>query len=81
MKTKNLTKTLLAVLLITGSIGIQAAESLKEEVTLSEFLTEISTKHEVFFTYNPKLVETTSLNPADYEYPVLDKIIRTQNKF
>ena len=75
MKTKRLIKTLLAVLLIFSSIQIQAYETLEKEVTLSEFLTEISAKHEVFFTYNPKLVGSTSLDPADYEYPVLDKII------
>ncbi|WP_084273350.1 TonB-dependent receptor [Maribacter antarcticus] len=75
MRTKKQIKTLLAVLLFISSIGLQASENLKKEITLSEFLKEISSKHEVFFTYNPKLVETTSLNPAEYEYAALDKII------
>ncbi len=75
MRTKNRIKTLLAVLLFISSMGMQASEKLEKVVTLSEFLNDISAKHEVFFTYNPKLVESTSLNPADYEYPALDKII------
>ena len=75
MNSKKQIKTLLAVLLFISSIGLHASENLEKEVTLSEFLTEISSKHQVFFTYNPKLVATTSLNPADYEYTVLDKII------
>tara|TARA_Y100000780_G_scaffold232573_1_gene266930 strand:+ start:58291 stop:61344 length:3054 start_codon:yes stop_codon:yes gene_type:complete len=52
-----------------------ASEKLKEKITLSEFLNEISEKHEVYFTYNPTLVSTTSLNPEEYKFPVLDKII------
>tara|TARA_R100001039_G_C1849944_1_gene110052 strand:- start:414 stop:3470 length:3057 start_codon:yes stop_codon:yes gene_type:complete len=54
---------------------MMASEKLKEKITLSEFLNEISEKHEVYFTYNPTLVSTTSLNPEEYKFPVLDKII------
>ncbi|TLP79704.1 TonB-dependent receptor [Maribacter sp. ACAM166] len=56
-------------------MSIKASNELKKEVTLSEFLNEISAKHEVFFTYNPTLLATTSLNPEEYEFPVLDRII------
>lgn len=75
MRTKNQIKTLLGLLFFISSLGINAAETVKKEVTLSEFLKEISSKHEVFFTYNPELVGTTNLNPKDYEFPLLDKII------
>ena len=75
MRTKNQIKTLLGLLLFISSLSINAAETVKKEVTLSEFLKEISSKHEVFFTYNPELVGTTNLNPKDYEFPLLDKII------
>ncbi len=75
MRTKKMINKLLTILLICSSIGMQAAEENASEMTLGEFLSEISAKHNVFFTYNPKMVETTNLNTADYEYPVLDKII------
>jgi len=75
MRTKKIMKVLFAVLLFTSSMSMKASDELKEKVTLSEFLNEISEKHEVFFTYNPTLVSTTSLNPEEYKFPVLDKII------
>tara|TARA_R110002051_G_scaffold165130_3_gene235941 strand:- start:1082 stop:4165 length:3084 start_codon:yes stop_codon:yes gene_type:complete len=68
-------KLLLAVMLFSSITSTMAANELKKEVTLSEFLNEISEKHEVFFTYNPNLVSSTSLNPEEYEFPALDKII------
>ena len=75
MKTNKLMRMLLAVMLFSSITSIMASNELKKEVTLSEFLNEISAKHEVFFTYNPTLVSTTSLNPEEYEFPLLDKII------
>lgn len=75
MRTNRLMKMLLAVLLFSSSMSMIAADELKREVTLCEFLNEVSEKHEVFFTYNPTLVEKTSLNPEEYKFPVLDKII------
>ncbi len=75
MRTKQIKRLLLATLLCTSSISMMASEKLKEKITLSEFLNEISEKHEVYFTYNPTLVSTTSLNPEEYKFPVLDKII------
>jgi iron complex outermembrane receptor protein len=68
-------RLLLAVMLFSSITSTMAANELKKEVTLSEFLNEISEKHEVFFTYNPNLVSSTSLNPEEYEFPALDKII------
>ena len=75
MKTNKLMRMLLAVMLFSSITNLMASNELKKEVTLSEFLNEISAKHEVFFTYNPTLVSTTSLNPEEYEFPLLDKII------
>ena len=75
MRTKQIKRLLFATLLCTSSISMMASEKLKEKITLSEFLNEISEKHEVYFTYNPTLVSTTSLNPEEYKFPVLDKII------
>ena len=75
MRTNKLMKLLLAVMLFSSITSTMAANELKKEVTLSEFLNEISEKHEVFFTYNPNLVSSTSLNPEEYEFPALDKII------
>lgn len=75
MRTKQIKRLLFATLLCTSSISMIASEKLKEKITLSEFLNEISEKHEVYFTYNPTLVSSTSLNPEEYKFPVLDKII------
>ncbi|WP_299316950.1 TonB-dependent receptor [uncultured Maribacter sp.] len=75
MRTNKLMRLLLAVMLFSSITSATAANELKENVTLSEFLNEISEKHEVFFTYNPTLVSSTSLNPEEYKFPVLDKII------
>ncbi|MGO4921164.1 TonB-dependent receptor [Maribacter spongiicola] len=75
MRTNKLVRMLIAVLLFSSSISMKASNEIKENVTLSEFLSEISAKHEVFFTYNPTLVSTTSLNPEEYKFPVLDEII------
>ncbi len=75
MRTNKLMRLLLAVMLFSSITSVTAANELKENVTLSEFLNEISEKHEVFFTYNPTLVSSTSLNPDEYKFPVLDKII------
>ena len=61
MRTKQIKRLLFATLLCTSSISMMASEKLKEKITLSEFLNEISEKHEVYFTYNPTLVSTTCL--------------------
>ena len=50
MKTNKLMRMLIAVLLFSSSTSMIASNELKKEVTLSEFLNDISAKHEVFFT-------------------------------
>jgi iron complex outermembrane receptor protein len=75
MKMKNLMKTLFTVLIFTSSPVILAVETNENIVSLSEFLNEISSKHQVYFTYNPEIVRTTSLNTAEYNSPVLEEII------
>ncbi|SIR16350.1 iron complex outermembrane recepter protein [Maribacter ulvicola] len=75
MRTNKLMRLLLAVMLFSSITSVFATNELKKNVTLSEFLNEVSEKHEVFFTYNPALVSSTSLNPEEYKFPVLDKII------
>ncbi|MFT6795458.1 MAG: iron complex outermembrane receptor protein [Maribacter sp.] len=75
MKMKNLIKMLFAALIFTGSPVILAVETNENIVSLSEFLNDISSKHKVYFTYNPELVRTTSLNTAEYNSPVLEEII------
>ncbi len=80
MKHKQFVKTLLAFLLFFGVSESRAAETMLDTsfntVTLSDLLAEISKKHEVFFTYNPSLVSKTLLNPSDFNYSKLDKIIK-----
>ncbi len=80
MKHKQFVKMLLSVLLLLGATESKALEMMPEgtyeTVTLSDFLTDISNKHKVFFTYNPSLVSKTLLNPSEYNYSKLDMIIR-----
>ncbi len=44
-------------------------------VALADFLNDISEAHEVFFTYNPKAISGANLNPEEYRYSTLGKII------
>ncbi len=80
MKMKQGFKILLAVLLFFG-ISESKAESNKEGLTvvktvsLTDFLAEVSKKHEVFFTYSPNLLSGANLNPSEYDYSKLEKII------
>ncbi len=76
------------LLLLLLSIGITEAKAVTESrsfatskmVALTDFLAELSEKHEVFFTYNPGLLSGTHLNPEEYEYKVLDKVINKLEK-
>jgi len=74
MKTKKCLKIGLTLTLVLLYSGLRASLNTKT-VKLSEFLEDVSTKYEVFFTYNPALIETTNLNPEDYGYAALSKII------
>ncbi len=73
MNEKTNIKVLLLALLFIGITKSNALES--KAMALSDFLTEISEKHEVFFTYDPLLISGENLNPEEYNYNVLNKII------
>ena len=70
---------LLFLAFLTIGMTVNAAE--KEEVSadktvaLAEFLNDISEAHEVFFTYNPKVISGANLNPEEYRFNSLGKII------
>jgi len=80
MKRKVATKLLFAVALFIGVGNAWASGPVEKEVSLSDFLTDISEKHEVFFTYDTKLVSNTILNPNDYNYSKLNSIISKLEK-
>lgn len=65
----------LSIFLFSGIFIANAANKNKSKMTLSAFLSEISSKHEVYFTYNPSIVSNATLNPEEYDYRLLDKII------
>ncbi len=80
MNGKQIFKTLLSLLLFFGVSESRAEENVDEfaagkTISLADFLTDLSEKHEVFFTYNPNLLTGTNLNPKEYEYRKLDRII------
>lgn len=70
---------LLFLAFLTIGMTVNAAE--KEEVSadktvaLADFLNDISEAHEVFFTYNPKVISGANLNPEEYRFDSLGKII------
>ncbi|MDO6517936.1 TonB-dependent receptor [Zobellia uliginosa] len=73
-------KTLLAASLLIGSIPIQASDKNPDRepaknVTLSDFLADLSKKHKVYFTYNASLISGENLDPEEYRYNKLNKII------
>ena len=84
MNGKQLFETLLACLLFFGMAESRAesprSNTVLNTVTLSDFLSDLSEKHEVFFTYSPNLVSKTILDPSDYNYPKLDRIINKLEK-
>lgn len=73
---------LLFLLLFSGVSESKAADDLtaSKTIALTEFLTDLSERHEVFFTYNPGLLSGTNLDPEEYRYKVLDKIINKLEK-
>ncbi|MFX0557090.1 TonB-dependent receptor [Maribacter sp. CXY002] len=85
MKT-TITNMLMLASLIFGSLPIQASNksdvsTLEKSVSLSDFLDDVSKKHEVYFTYNPSLISGAHLNPEEYRYTKLNKIInKLENK-
>ncbi len=72
-------KTLFMAVLFLG-FTVNAAEkkdatAASKSVALADFLNEISEAHEVFFTYNPVVISGANLNPEEYHYNSLGKII------
>ncbi len=85
MKVKQVFKTLLTVLLFFGVTGSKAEDNkeklaIGKTVSLTDFLTEVSEKHGVFFTYSPDLLSGANLNPSEYDYGKLEKIITKLEK-
>ncbi len=79
MKVKKITNLLFLAFLFIG-ITINAAEkkdasAADKNVALADFLNEIAEAHEVFFTYNPVVISGAILNPEEYKYNSLGKII------
>ncbi|WP_237332403.1 TonB-dependent receptor [Zobellia amurskyensis] len=77
---KTILKTLLTVTLALGTMQIQASDidftiAMEKNVALSDFLTDISKKHNVYFTYNASLISGENLDPEEYRYSKLNKII------
>lgn len=80
MNGKQIMKMLTLAFLFIGTTTVYAAE--KNEVITSErtmaladFLNDISKAHEVYFTYNPMIISGANLDPEDYRYNTLGKII------
>ncbi len=79
MNRKKLMNTLFLAFLFIGMTTIAAekkdAIDADKTVALADFLTDISEAHEVFFTYNPIVISGANLNPEEYRYDNLGKII------
>ncbi len=80
MYRKQILKVLLSLLLFFGVSETRATSDVSElafskSVSLTDFLTDLSEKHEVFFTYDPSLLTGAELNPKEYRYGKLEKII------
>ncbi|MBO0593813.1 TonB-dependent receptor [Cellulophaga sp. E16_2] len=75
------TKILLLFIYVVTQINYVTAnepiniEKEDAKIALATFLDEISKKHTVYFTYNPEILSGSSLNPKEYNYDKLDKII------
>jgi len=80
MNQKKIIKTLFLAVFLFGITKSNAKHKTKafttnESVALADFLNEISEKHKVFFTYNSDLISEENLNPNEYNYDKLNKII------
>ncbi len=75
MKRKQLIKLFFTFVLLLGVTQVRANVTAENKVSLSDFLSAISEKHEVFFTYDTNLVSNTVLDPAEYNYSKLNSII------
>lgn len=79
MNAKRFMNTLFLVFLFLGITATAAekkdATTADKEVALADFLNDISEAHEVFFTYNPVVLSGANLNPEEYRYNTISKII------
>ena len=85
MNRKQIFKTLTLFILFIGVIGISHAEERgvtkhADKIALSDFLSDVSKKHNVFFTYNPTLLSGSSLDPSDYNFEKLESILSKLEK-
>ncbi len=80
MKKNQLHIVFFSLFLLLGTNKIFAAEKKAANITLAEFLNDVSAKYEVYFTYNTAQVSSTILNPEEYNFPVLDRIIYNLEK-
>lgn len=79
MNGKRIMNTLFLAFLFLG-MSANAAEKkdaidADKTVALADFLNDVSEAHEVFFTYNPTVISGANLNPEEYKYDSLGKII------
>lgn len=79
MNGKRIMNTLFMAFLMIGMTA-NAAEKNKalvaeKTVALADFLNDISEAHEVYFTYNPVVISGANLNPEEYRFDSLGKII------
>ena len=79
MNVKKIMNSLFLAFLFVGMTAIAAekknASVAVKNVALADFLNEIAEAHEVFFTYNPVVISGANLNPEEYNYNTLGKII------
>lgn len=85
MNLKTHLKALFSVVLFLGIIAVALAKENtppieNSKVSLPDFLNEVSKKHNVFFTYNPKILLGSSLDPEEYKYDKLDQILSKLEK-
>jgi len=85
MNEKRILTVVLLLFLVFGTLTTRAANSTgdfanSKNISLTDFLNDVSEKHKVFFTYNPALLSRAHLNPDEYNYSKLEKIINKLEK-
>ena len=76
--------SLFLLLFLIGQTSVSATvyeeHPVKSKVELSDFLSNISEKYKVFFTYSPELLVGEKLDPTEYSYGTLKKILHQLEK-
>lgn len=85
MSKNHIFRMMLILLLIIVAPEIRASnneETSSKETTVSlvDFLTSVEKTHQVFFTYNPELLSNSILNPDEFEFNKLNRIISKLEK-